>query len=136
MGPIFEGLPLVTHRFRMTVGPWDNAQFAQDQFVHIGLFNYVHMQPFVRWGSFRATDDVIVVPAYDGVGEDPQPRTNWNYDNCVVLTLNGRVWVGQSLEFTTYYYADFRFHNTPNGVAQALIFVRDVLDSALTHRDA
>jgi hypothetical protein len=78
---------------------------------------------------------VPVMPAYDGEGEDPQPRTNWDYDNCVLLTLNGHMWVGQSLDMGNYWNCDFRFHNTPNGVAHhdVLIFARAVLDSALTH---
>jgi hypothetical protein len=71
------------------MGPW-----PLDQFFHVGLWSFEHLRPHVLWGRFRDLEEahVPVMPVYDGEGEDPQPRTNWDYDNCVLLTLNGRGW--------------------------------------------
>ena len=99
-----------------------------DDYLHVGLNYYDHLLPRIVRGTLSNFD----IPAYDGEGEDPQIRTDWNYKYPAVLTLNDRVWVGQACDLRKSEHCDFRFHDTPNGVAHALILARDVLDSALT----
>ncbi len=77
-----------------------------------------------------------LIPLYEGGGEDPQDRVNIlpeATDRWLVLTLNGRKWLGkcnavQPTQADTFSSA-FKFQATPKGAYSALVLVRDVIAS-------
>jgi hypothetical protein len=88
-----------------------------------------HLVPHMRVFPFGPDAEI---PAYEGKGarDDPQVRTEWDYEHGVVLALNDHQWVGQLSNVGNHCFRQFRFHKTPNGVQHALILAGDLIHSA------
>jgi hypothetical protein len=95
-----------------------------DTFIFVGMWCCMHLAQHVRF--FEIEPDVEI-PAYIGEGEDPQVRI-FTQVWCVVLDLNGRQWVGQSMGTTLKSKLDFRFHRTSKGEAHALLLASDLVE--------
>jgi hypothetical protein len=101
-----------------------------DRFILVKFRNHLHLMPNLRHFIFGPQAEI---PKYEGEGEDPHVRTEMNYEEGVVLNLNGRQWVGNLFYGGGVPYRQFRFHKTPNGVQHALILAGDLFHSACVY---
>jgi hypothetical protein len=115
--------PPMTYNFEVAI-----RTLTTEPFIYVTCLNYEHLEHAMRVITLKSGDEI---PAYQGVGDDPQVRTAWDYEHGVVLYLYERQWVGQNLDIGgTFSYRQFRFHKTPNGVQHALILADDLFHSA------
>jgi hypothetical protein len=133
----------------IAAGPMDDfnlsVRFAElgrygrrrDNFIHVIVNDAYFLYGSMRFLPARDFDGPLLdnIQAYAGDGEDPQPRVIGRYPTLVYLTLNGVEWLGETLSGlggnSNGAHSEFRFHNTPNGVEQALNFAQGIVRAAM-----
>jgi hypothetical protein len=100
-------------------------RIAHDEpIMFVTLYGGMHLAPHAR---FIEIEPGVEIPAYKGEGDDPQIRILNRHPWCVVLDLNGRQWVGQTLSRSLRYDTEFIFHFNPKGDAHALLLASDLI---------
>jgi len=92
--------------------------------MYVTVWNGLHLAKHAR---FIEDEPGVEIPAYKGEGDDPHIPIFKKHKCCVVLDLNGRQWVGQSLCKSFRFDAVFMFHRNPKGDAHALLLASDLV---------
>jgi hypothetical protein len=92
--------------------------------MFVTVWNGLHL---VQHARFIEIEPGVEIPAYKGEGDDPQIRILKKHKWCVVLDLNGRQWVGQTLCRSFKFDTEFIFHFNPKGDAHALLLASDLI---------
>jgi hypothetical protein len=105
--------------------PEIHIRIANDEpIIFVTVWTGLHLAKHAR---FIEIEPGVEIPAYKGEGDDPLIRKLERHPWCVVLNLNGRQWVGQSLCKSFRFDAVFMFHLNPKGDAHALLLASDLI---------